>query len=75
MRKTQCYNSDDTEVDSTEDSNTEVDSSIDDTTLLMNQQGPVVHQQELFAWLGDMKRKYVGYQEVDIPPWLEDQDL
>jgi hypothetical protein len=41
----------------------------------MNQQGLVVHQQEPFAWLGDMKRKYVDYQKVDIPPWLEDQEL
>jgi hypothetical protein len=41
----------------------------------MNQQGLVVHQQEPFVWLGDMKRKYVDYQKVDIPPWLEDQEL
>jgi hypothetical protein len=75
MRKTQSYNSGDTKVDLTEDSNIEVDSSIDDTIPLMNQQGPVVHQQEPFAWLGDMKRKYLGYREVDIPPWLEDNDF
>jgi hypothetical protein len=43
----------------TQDSDTE-----DDTTpALMNQQRPIVHEQDPFVWSG-MSRRYSGYQEV-----------